>query len=249
MSIQHVQHVHHNWSRYLCIYMRVRTHIHIYAYIIYIYRYTYIHTYIHTHTYMNVQRHKYIVIERVHIDRRMRLRRMRTFIIAHAMYSFADEGQIIIVITTNIVSTPLGYRSPISAAEISLILDPRGIRYTRTILLYLLSHTYPYSSIHPSIPPTHPFTRHIHKHTATQHTHINPRRSFAVLASLAIIRVSWCCWYLSEIYNFRVLFCRGIRSKINRGDRADDLFSRPRKRPFLRLPRLSIFTFCPGSRS
>lgn len=56
--------------------------------------------------------------------------------------------------------------------------------------------------------------------------------------------------YLSRItYNFRKLF-RGIRSiRINRRDQADDLFSRNRKRPFLRLPRMSILTFCPESRS
>lgn len=84
------------------------------------------------------------------------------------MYSYADEGQIIIVITTNIVSNTVGYSSPISAAEISLILDPRGIRHTRTILLYLLSlshtHTYPFIQLH--------------THTKHTHTYIDPRRSF-----------------------------------------------------------------------
>lgn len=160
----------------------------------------------------------------------MRLRRMRTFIIAHAMYSYADEGQIIIVITTNIVSNTVGYRSPISVAEISLILDPRGIRHTRTILLYLLSHTCTHTHTHACM--------HIYIHI---HIHRSAKKfcGFSFVSNNSIVAVDIFRECISSACFFFTEYDRS--EDYNRGDRTDHLFSRPRKRPFLRLPRLSIF--------
>lgn len=144
--------------------MRVRTHIHIK----------------HTHKY--VQRHKYIVIERVHVDRRMRLRRMRTFIIAHAMYSYADEGQIIIVITTNIVSNTV--RIPFAdqcGRDFAHSRSSRNSAHSDNPFVSFITHIYTHSStsIHP---PTHPSIHsHIHKHT---YTHTQPHNAYNIHTSI-----------------------------------------------------------------
>lgn len=130
--------------------------------------------------------------------------------------------------------------------------DPRGIRHALGQSFCIFYHTHllhppTHPSIHPSIhPPKHTHTHthaYIHTNTKRTHVHRSAKRfcgfSFVSNNSIVVNAVG----YLSEIYNFHVLFFAEYdQSTINRGDRADDLFSRPRKRPFVRLPRLSIFT-------